>query len=181
MGFLNSEKFPDTYKPAFFKLWVERLRTAINYLDATNFPNGLSGNVITDRSLPLGKVTGLDGLVIGADFFTTPTYHSVSDTTFTGVGALVLWSPTWKTVGTIALEVTCSVENTAYPATIKLVSGAGDVYSFVESSNTQVRREFDVTSVMPATAGTLAIYAKVDDAGHPLYINSARLLYKLTE
>lgn len=182
MGYLNSEKFPDKYTPAFMKLWVERIRTAVNYIDATNFPRGLNGSVIVDRSLSLlTKVTGYAGLVIGADFFTTPLYHELNATSYTGLGGLVLWSPTWKTIANIFLEVTLSVADASYPADIKLVGAGGDVYTFEEISTIQVRREFDITSVMPATGTTIAFQAKVDNATYPVYINSARLIYKLKE
>ena len=55
MGYLNTEKPPEKWSPAWFKLFLEKVRTAVNFLDEENFPEGLSGLILKDKSVPFGK------------------------------------------------------------------------------------------------------------------------------
>lgn len=56
MGTVKTEKVPEKYQASYFKLLVERLRTAVNFLDRNNFPNGVEGSIIKSRTLSLSAL-----------------------------------------------------------------------------------------------------------------------------
>lgn len=64
MGWLSSERPPKQWSPGYFKEFVERLRTALNFLDVSNFPNGVpnigaSGTFTTADSKTVTVVNGI--------------------------------------------------------------------------------------------------------------------------
>lgn len=181
MGWLNTEKPPEKWSQSYFKMFVERVRTAINYLDTTNFPDGISGILITDRSISLNpKVTGYGGMYISQDFFALLNTTPVTATTLTSYGSAILWSPTWNNYANMALEVTCYVANASYPATVELHGTAGAVVS-QSITNTALQRIEIPIAEMPSGMETVVFKAKVDNASYALNIMSARLLIKMSE
>lgn len=181
MGWLNSEKPPEKLTSAYFRNFVERLRTAVNYLDAENFPDGIEGTLIKNRSIALNKkVTGYGGLVFYQDFFALPQGVSVTSTALTGLGSSVLWSTAWKRVAKVYLEVTCYVANASYPATVEVHGTSGAIISQQITATSMTRFEFEIT-VPPTTDMTVVFKTLVANATYPLTILSARLILKLTE
>ena len=57
MAYLDSERPPDNYSPSYFRGFVERIREAINFLDRNNFPNGLEGDIIQEKSIPGNRLS----------------------------------------------------------------------------------------------------------------------------
>lgn len=181
MGWLNSEKPPEKWSNSYFKIFVERLRTALNYLDAENFPDGISGLWLRDRSVSLqDKVTGYGGLIIPLDFFAGVVGHNVTSTTETTLGSPILWTPRWNSLADAYLEVTCYVSNASHPATIKVNDGIGTILT-QEVSNTTIQRLETKITPMSQESGTLVFRVKVAHASYPLTITSARIILKLTE
>lgn len=181
MGWLNTEKPPEKWSQSYFKMFVERVRTALNYLDSTNFPDGISGILITDRSISLNpKVTGYGGMYISQDFFALLNTTPVTATTLTSYGSAILWSPTWNNYANMALEVTCFVANASYPATVELHGTAGAVVSQSITNTTLQRIEIPITA-MPSGMETVVFKARVANASYALNIMSARLLIKMSE
>lgn len=180
MSWLNSERPPDRWSPAYFKIFVERLRTAVNYLDATNFPSGLSGSMITNRSVILKKITGYGGLVLQQDFFAVPTPATLTTTELTSFGSPVLWSPGWNSLATAHLEITACVADASHPATVEVKSADGTILTQQVSDVTLQRYEWPIDP-MPTEGTTLVFRASVSDVNYPLTILSARLILKLTE
>lgn len=181
MGWLGSEKPPDKWSSAYFKLFVERVRTAINFLDDSNFPEGLSGFLLTNRSVALKtKVTGYGGLVSQQDFFALAQGVSVTSTTALGLGASVLWSPAWASIAKVYLEVHGYVADANYPATVEVHGTGGAIISKQITGTTMTRYEWEITSP-PTTDMTVVFKALVNNASYPLTILSARLILKLTE
>lgn len=181
MGWLNTEKPPEKWSAAYFRTVVERIRTAVNYLDSENFPDGISGLWIKDRSISAKtKITGYGGLVFQQDFFALPTGLSFAGTTLTSLGSSVLWSPTWNNYAKLYLEVTGYVADAANSATVELHGTSGAILSKTISDTTITRYEWEVTTP-PTTGMTLVCKAKVNNSTYPLTILSARLILKLTE
>ena len=181
MGWLNTEKPPDKWSSAYFKMFVERMRTAVNYLDSENFPDGISGLWIKDRSIPARtKITGYGGLVFQQDFFALPTGLSFAGTTLTSLGSSVLWTPRWKDYAKLYLEVTGYVADTSYPATVEVHGTSGAILSKQITSTTIPRHEWEITGA-PTSDMTLVFKSLVNNATYPLTILSARLILKLTE
>ena len=181
MGWLNTEKPPEKWSQSYFKMFVERVRTALNYLDSTNFPDGISGILITDRSISLNpKVTGYGGMYISQDFFALLNTTPITATTLTSYGSAILWSPTWNNYANMALEVTCYVTNASYPATVELHGTAGAVVSESITNTALQRIEIPITA-MPSGMETVVFKASVANASYALNIMSARLLIKMSE
>lgn len=181
MGWLNSEKPPEKLTASYFRAFVERLRTAVNYLDSENFPDGLSGATLKDRSVTLNtKVTGYGGLVFYQDFFALAQSLSITATALTGFGSAVLWTTATKRVAKTYLEVTGYIANASYPATVEVHGTSGAIFSHTITDTTMTRYEWEITN-LPATDMTLIFKAMVNNATYPLTILSARLILKLTE
>lgn len=181
MGWLNVEKPPDKWSSSYFKMFVERVRTALNYLDSENFPDGMSGLWLRDRTVPLySKGTGYGGLVISHDFFSQATGVSVTATTLTSYGAPVLWAPQWARFARAYLEVTCNVANASYPGTVEVHSVNGLACSATCSSTAVERIEVLIEDV-PTEDSTLIFKARAAHASYPLTILSARIILKLSE
>lgn len=181
MGWLNVEKPPEKWSAAYFKMFVERVRTALNFLDTSNFPDGISGLWLRDRTLPIHtKCTGYGGLVIPHDFFATAAATSVTATASTAYGSPVLWTPQWTKFGTPYLEVTCYVANATRVGTMEVYSTDGLVGTIACDSTAITRLELPLTA-LPTVDSTLTFKAKANHASYPLYIFSARIIIKLAE
>ena len=181
MGWLNTEKPPEKWSQSYFKMFVERVRTAVNYLDSTNFPDGISGILIKDRSISINpKLTGYGGMYFSQDFFALAATMSSTATTLTSYGSAILWSPTWNNFANMALEVTAYVANASYPATVEVHGTAGAVVSQELTNTTLQRIEIPITS-MPSGLETVVFKAKVANASYAVNILSARLLIKMSE
>jgi hypothetical protein len=181
MGWLNTEKPPEKWSNSYFKLFVEKVRTAINYLDSENFPDGVDGLWLKNRSVPLKtKVTGYGGIPINYDFFANHTALSVTSTTLLGLGSAVLWSSQWAGLAKLYLEVTGYVANATYPATVEVHGTSGAIVSKQITATTITRNEWEITA-LPSTDMTFVFKTLVNNATYPLTILSARIILKLTE
>lgn len=181
MGWLNIEKPPEKWSQSYFKLFVERVRTAVNYLDATNFPDGISGILLTDRSVSLRhKITGYGGMYFSQDFFALLNTVSLTPTTLTSYGSAILWSPTWNNFANVALEVTGFVASDSYPATLEVHGTSGALVSYNMVNTSLQRIEIPITE-MPGGMETVVFRLRVQSASYAVNIMSARLLIKMTE
>jgi len=181
MGWLNSEKPPEKWSQAYFVRFVERLRTAVNYISTENFPDGISGALLETRSVYLKtKITGYGGLNFQEDFFALALGLSVTATTLTGLGASVLWNSAWKNYAKLYLEVSGYVANASYPATVEVHGTSGALLSEQITATTMTRHEWELTT-LPTESMTLVFKTLVANATYPLTILSARLILKLTE
>jgi hypothetical protein len=182
MGWLASEKPPDKYSSAYFKMLVERLRTALNFLSEENFSSGLSGSIINDRSLAMSKLTGYGGLPLYEDFFTLMQSETITATTLSAFGSSVLFDPLMSTLANVYLEVTCSAADATHACTVEVHSPNGALLSQSITDATFSRREFQIpTNSLPTAPCTLVFKASVSNATYPLTILSARLILKLSE
>lgn len=180
MSWLNSEKPPEKWSNSYFKLFVERLRTAVNHIDSDNFPEGISGLWLRDKSVSLRKISGYGGLIFTHDFFALVDAKSVTSTSEVTLGSPVYWTPLWKNLATVYLELTGYVSDADSPATIYVNDSNGTIFSRVVN-NTTIERIQEEIEVMPNELGTLVFRAKVTASNKPLTIVSARIILKLKE
>lgn len=177
MGYLNTEKPPEKWSPAWFKLFLEKVRTAVNFLDEENFPEGLSGLILKDKSVSFGKLA-LTGLSFFLDFFSLPTPTTLAATGYTNLGGSLLWSPQWSNAADVFLEYTAYITNASAPCNVKLVGVDGTVTEQTLTNTAIQRFEIPLTT-MPATTSTLLFQGKTSNATYPLTIISARIILKL--
>jgi hypothetical protein len=177
MGYLNTEKPPEKWSPAWFKLFLEKVRTAVNFLDEDNFPDGISGLILKDKSVPFGKLS-LTGLFFFLDFFTLALPTAIAATAYTNLGGSLLWSPKWASVADVFLEYTAYITNASAPCDVKLVGVDGTVTEHT-LTNTAIQRFEMPLATMPATTSTLIFQGKTSNATYPLTIISARIILKL--
>lgn len=181
MGWLNSEKPPEKWSQSYFKMCIERIRTAVNYLDSENFPDGINGSGLVNRSVSLkSKITGYGGLVFQQDFFAQALGVGVATIALTSLGSSVLWTPLWKNYAKVYLEVTGYVADATYPATVEVHGTSGAISSHQITATSMTRHEWEITS-MPTSDMTLVFKSLVANGTYPLTILSARLILKLTE
>jgi len=119
MGWLNSEKAPEKWSPAFFKMFVERLRTALNNIDESNLPDGLSGGLIKAHTVSTGALANFSH---EHSIFAQATPYTTVSITAVVVGTLIQWTPSnWGTGNVkIMLEVIGGVSNATATATFEL-------------------------------------------------------------
>jgi hypothetical protein len=180
MGYLNSEKPPAKYSAAYLKMFVERVRQALNYLDSNNFPNGLLGSIIKDKSLPLTKLTQGEWrfpIIAQASPYTT------TSTTLVNVGQYIYWSPSsFPTTAKLYLEITGS-SGGVYTATFELWgkdSGGADVLMTSINASSGVYEVLRSESFTPPTVSqAMLLKIKTGSASIPVGILGANLIIKL--
>ncbi|MGI6124518.1 MAG: hypothetical protein ACOYIG_10115, partial [Acetivibrionales bacterium] len=93
MAWMRSiKKIPDKYDPAFFKLLIERIRTAVNHMEQSNFPQGINGLWLNDKTVtPRKLVSTMWYIPIIAQ--ASGTY--VTSTTAASIGGFIHWSAIW--------------------------------------------------------------------------------------
>ena len=175
MGWLNSEKPPEKWSASFFKLFVEKLRTAVNFLDENNFPNGIYGSVINDKSIPLSKLSGME---FHETVVAVAEPHPVTSTSLVNVGGFLVWDTVWGQNVRLCLEVIGGSSSANRVATFEL-HGVDGVLTSVSDSSGEIKwlrsQDFD-----PPTAGqTLLVKVKTSNSSYPAMLLSARLIIKL--
>ena len=173
MGWLNSEKPPNRYDAAYLKLLVEKLRLAINFMDENNFPNGINGTIIQQRSIPMAALSQGEWhipIVALANPITT------TSTTLVNVGPFVYWSPqAWSSGASVFLEVTGGA--IAEGATARFeIHGTGGMIGFVESSEAGYRWLRSTKLEMPKESQTLLMKYKTSNASVATGLLGARLI-----
>lgn len=172
MGYLNSEKPPSKWSPSFFKMFVERVRTAINYIDSTNFPDGLDGFIIKDRTIPVSKLTGM---VMRHTMLSLATQHTTTSTTLTNVGGYLSWENIWGENVTLALEVVGSISDATAEATFEL-HGIDGKLAEVKATTGSVEVLRSENFEPPSVGQTLLLKMKTSNATYPAGILSATLI-----
>ena len=181
MGYLSSEKPPEKWSSSYFKKFIERLRTAINYIDSENFPEGINGVLLKPRSVSLrNTVSGYGGLVFNQDFFAGHTAIEITSIENGSVGGTILWSPAWTQYAKVFLEVTAYVSNENYPGTVGIRGAYGDIISQEITNTALARHEWEIEEP-PDLDMTLVFRCNAQDEDYPLTILSARLILKLVE
>ena len=171
MSWLNTEKPPKKYDPSYMKLFVERIRTAINFLDSSNFPRGLRGSVIDDKSVNIGKLNGVH-FVLPIINIATP---YVTNSTLVPIGGYVKWDTlTWFDRTKCKLVVTARV--TAGTGEVRLVDDLSGTVETLEVTNTA----FDVIEsaeffTIPITVSALVLGVGVNDVANDIEILSANI------
>ena len=91
------------------KMLIERIRTAVNFLDESNFPSGVSGEVLTQHSVPLNRLAQGE-YHLPMVLLTSPI--TTSSTTFINVGVSVEWLPPSWGLAHMYLAVQGGIETT---------------------------------------------------------------------
>lgn len=189
MGYLNSEKPPEKWSSAWFKMFVERVKLAVNDLDINNFPTGINGALINDKSLSfesignayyLSKLRQLDGLELQYVFFANTIPFSVSSLALTNVGGYVLFDDVLFTNDNIKLyfEATFSSADNTSTATLELHGVGGKLAELTTNTgNMDWKRSEAFTP--PTGTQTLLVKAKTSDGNKPASLLSARLILKI--
>lgn len=175
MGWLNSEKPPSKYDPAYIKLLVEKIRTALNFLDDNNFPNGLSGLNVKQRTLPLSALSQGEWHL---PIISLAVPYSTASTEPINVGPFVYISPvTWGASSAMYFEVTGGTENKAASAVFELhgVSGKLAEITIPEEGFSWKRSG---ALMVPASGQTLVMKMKTTNKDHYAYLLGARLVIK---
>ena len=173
MGWLNSEKPPKDYEASYLKMFVERLRLAVNFIDETNFPNGISGTVIHAKSLPMAALAQGEWHI---PIITLANPATTTSTVLTNIGPFVYWSPqAWSNNMSVYLDVTGGA--VAEGATARFeIHGTGGAIGFVESSVAGYRWLRSEKLTMPVISQTLLMKYSTSNASVAAGILGARLV-----
>ena len=174
MGWLATEKAPEKWSPAYFKLFVERVRTALNNIDDSNFPEGFNGANLKSRTVQTGALVGFEYEKV---FFALAVPHTTTSTTAVAAGGLVQWNPSAWGNGSVKLilEVVGGIADVAAIATFEVHGVAG----VVASVTTQVAALGVLRSeafVPPTEGQTFSFRMKTNNATHSAQAVSARLI-----
>lgn len=174
MGWLATEKAPEKWSPAYFKLFVERVRTALNNIDDSNFPEGFNGANLKSRTVQTGALVGFEYEKV---FFALAVPHTTTATTETTVGGLVQWNPSAWGNGNVKLilEVVGGIADVSATATFEIYGIDG----VLASVTTQVASLSNLRSeaFSPPTEGqTIAFKMKTSNATYSAQATSARLI-----
>ena len=174
MGYLATEKAPEKWSAAYFKLFVERLRTAVNNIDASNFPDGINGGMIKDRTVTTGALVNF---AYEQTFFAQTTPYTTTSTTSVQAGPLVQWNPSTWGQGKVKmiLEVMGASANASATATFELV-GADGLLQTITTTSTAFQSLRSQAFSPPENAQTLAIKVKTSNASYSAQALSAKLI-----
>ena len=174
MGWLNTEKTPSQWDSSYFRQFVERLRTALNYLDASNFPEGIHGSLLNKRTVSTGALANFSYEQV---FFSQATPFTTTSTTAVSVGSLIQWdSATWGTGNVkVMLEVVGGVANASATATFELWGADGKLATITSQSASAVLLRS--TAFSPPDKGqTMIVKAYTNNATYSANILSAKLI-----
>jgi hypothetical protein len=173
VGWLNSEKPPAKWDAGYFKLFVEKMRTAVNYIDANNFKEGIFGAWIKDKSITMGKLIGgmfEIGLISLATAFTS------TSTTVVNASGLSHWeSNTFPSTARCYLEVTGTSSNSAATATFEL-HGASGILATVTTSSGAFEWLRSVSFEPPTVSQTLVLKVKTSNASYMVGVLNAKVV-----
>lgn len=173
MGYLNGEKPPDKITGPYIKAFVERLRTALNYLDDSNFPDGINGTLLRGRSVPIGA---LSGFTIYVPIIGLAVAHTVTATTLTNVGGYVLWdSNVWGSGVNVQLEICGGSTNASATATFEL-HGLSGLLATVTSNTGAIELKRSTAFPAPTTSQTLLVKMMTSNATYASSLLTARLV-----
>lgn len=180
MGWLNTEKPPEKWSNAYFRQFIERLRTAINYLDVENFPEGLNGSILKSQTVSYDSLLGFSGIDIHYDFFALPTLNTVTSTTLTVLGSGVVWKPAYEQIADVYLEFTAGALNASYSCDVQVIGIEGVIAGSEQTITDTTLKRYEVKlSGLPKNTSTLLFKARTSNASYGLTIMSARIILRL--
>jgi len=160
------------------------IEKGLNYLDNTNFPHGLGGGVINDRTLrgsalvdwdvPLSKLKWLEfqiPLVLPAEQVST------TSTSGKNLGGYFAWNPSaYRDSGKWYLEASIAISNKSGKATCLLMGS--QEWGQVETQNTTLTIVRSATNIaMPPQAESLWIVLKTSNSSYTASLGGARLIF----
>ena len=173
MSILRSiQKVPSKYDPAYLKMLVERIRTAVNNLDANNFPRGLSGTVVLENSINVSK---LAGIVWDIPILSLADPKISTSVDLISVGGFVPWSANWGSEVELYLAVSGSSNNILGIATYELHNTDGKIASVTVQSGTYVYTQSEAFAP-PSTNQSLIFKMKTNNAQYPVGVLNAHLI-----
>jgi len=169
MAYLTPESPPEYYNTQYIKVLVERLRTAVNYLDADNFPNGLDGEVLEDGSV---DVAALCGLHLTLPIINLAEAYTTNSTSPVQIGGLVKWASEWTNV---QIQLVISAYVTAGTGTVVLKDDLDATICTLSVTNTTL--DLVESALCDLTSHSyFKLYVNVDDGLNDLQILSANIL-----
>lgn len=189
MGYLNTEKPPEKWSSAWFRMFVERLKLAVNDIDLNNFPTGINGSLINKSTLAfdsigdsyfLEKLRRLNGIEIQHVFFAVAEPYTINTITLSNVGGYVYLDDILLDSEHIKLyfEVTAASSDNTSTATIEL-HGVDGKLAEVSTNKGQIEWLRSETFITPTVSQTLLVKAKTSNASKPAGLLSAKLIIKI--
>ncbi len=158
------------------------IQTGVNFLDHTNFPNGIFGTIIKAGTLRGSALANADVPLLKLQWREWPiplvmlgTPVTTTSTTGTDLGGYFAWNPlNFPGAGKWYLEATMAISNGAGTATC-ILKGAAD-YGEATTINTSLERvRQEIT--MPSIGENLWVALKTDNASYTASLAAARLVY----
>lgn len=174
MAWMRSvKKVPDKYDPAFFKLLIERIRTAVNHMEQSNFPQGISGLWLNDKTVtPKKLVSTMWYIPIIAQ--ASGTY--ITSTTAVSIGGFVHWSAIWGSNVKLALQITCTSSSSNATATFTLEGAENTTLTTITTSAGTWEFKQSAEFAAPLASQTLVLKAKTSNASYGAGILNATLV-----
>ena len=175
MGYLRSARPPSKYDPSYMKTLVETIRTAVNFMDTSNFPDdGLPATIIRKRTV------GLAHLVQGEFHLPLTLLADPKETTSTSwvlASGFIYWDPlVWGTECEITLEVTGGPLTTGTAEFRLLGAGATEI---AKITTTEVGLVYCTTAVTPPEGSQqVLLQMRTTNAAVTAAMLSARLKIK---
>jgi len=173
MSWLALTPPPKEYSPRDQRELRIILEQAVNNLNEQNFPKGLSGSVLKERSipgsaLPLFEVHYTLHSATGSPFSTT-------STTPVSVGNGFRWDPGRFSPGTWYFEADVAVADAAAAASVFLKGS--DIIATITTSDTSLDIRRTAALAMPTTAQNLWVSVQTSNDRHAALLAGARLVF----
>lgn len=174
MAHFDPGPVPKEITPKWMKNLLTYLQDCLNYLNENNFPNKISGGIISPRTLSV-YMSELEWKEFHIPLVLPATPVNTTSETGTNLGGYFVWNPTAFRGGNWYLEASIAISNTSGTAKCTL-TGAVDIGSVTtkETGMTVVRSE---KLTMPATSQGLWVKLSTDDESYTATLGAARLIF----
>lgn len=172
MSWLKSlAKVPGKYDAAYLKLLIERIRTAVNFIDDTNFPKGIEGSWINDGTI-VSKKLGSTMWYLPILALREGTY--TANTEAVTISGFIPWSTAWGSNVKIRLEATITSTNESAVCTVTLEGAGGTLITLTSSKGAWELKQSDFIPA-PLASQTMVLKMKTSNAGYNAGILHAML------
>jgi len=172
MGHFDPGPLPKEISMRWMQKIISRLKSAINYMDETNFKSGLDGNVIKSGTLSV-TMKELEWAEIPVPLVLPTQAVTTTATTGAPLGGYFLWNPSAYRGGDWYFEVSLATTAGTATATLTGVADIGTVTT-TESTLTLVRSG---KLTMPVSSQNVWVKLSVDNSANTASLAGARLIF----
>lgn len=177
MGHLKEFRVPQRYSPTFEWQLIQDIRTALNTMMDTNFPeNGLTGSrLVRSHTLPVNRLSGGEFHI---PIIGLATAYTTTSTSWTNVGGIVVYDPAvWGDITSLTFDITGGPSGTGATASFRIIDSSQAALATIDASTSGYSRYTAVMTV-PTTTQALVVQIKTSSSSVAVGIIRADIIVR---